>query len=123
MVLARFGEHDELGQLDLAILNIGLDDDDDDDVELDNPVKRDQLLPRRMGCTCETPQQDPLDKYQGLRDQDKSISQAPDDLGKKKKARNTKTKRNQSRRLPVDELVLTAERVAELAPPEDSGEF
>jgi hypothetical protein len=121
-VLARFGEQDELDQLDLAVLNIGLDDDDDDDVELDNPVKRDRLLSHRTDCPLETPKQDPLDKYQGLRDQDKSISQAPEDLGKKKRARNTKTKRNQPRRLPVDELVLTAERVAELAPPEDSGE-
>jgi hypothetical protein len=121
-VLARSEEHDELDHLDLAVLNIGLDD-DDDDVELDNPVKRDQLLPRPMECPFETPQQDLLDKCQGLRDQDKSISQAPEDLGKKKKAWNTKTKRKLPRRLPVDELVLTAEKVAELAPPEDSGEL
>jgi hypothetical protein len=121
-VLARSEEHDELDQLDLAVLNIGLDD-DDEDVKLDNPTERDQLLTRRIEYPFETPQQDPLDQYQGLRDQDKSISQAPEDLGKKKRARNTKTKRKQPRRLPVDELVLTSERVAELAPPEDSGEF
>lgn len=117
-MLARSEEHDEQDELDLAILNMGLDD---GDAEVDCSIKRDQLLPCGIKFPFKTLQQDLLDPYQQLGYTKPSNSQAHEILAQPKRAWNSKKQRKQLRRLPVDELVLTSEKLAELEPPEGGG--
>ena len=116
---SRCDEHVELDEIDLAVLNIGLDDEYD---QPDGPLTQDQPLFYSTKLPLESPKRDTLDSYQRLRENDNTGNEACENLGKKQRGRKSRTRKKQPRRLPVDELVLTYERVAELHPPEDIGE-
>lgn len=118
LVLARSEERDKQDELDLAILNMGLDD---GDVEVDCSIKRHQLLPCGIKFPFKTLQQDLLDPHRQLGYTKPSNSQAHEILAQPKWAWNSKKQKKQPRRLPADELVLTSERLAEMEPPEGGG--
>lgn len=108
-----------MDELDLAVLNIGLDD---GYVQDDEPLTGEQSLqtpkPRR-----EIPERDVLDSYQRPSHDDDGSIEAHKERVRKKKGRNGKKKKKQPRRLPIDELVLGYERVGDLNLECDSGKY
>ena len=111
---------DELDELDLAVLNIGLED---NSVLLERSATQDLQFSCNLKPLLETPERNPLESYQRLCETDDTSKDGNKELGKKNRRRRGKSGKKQPRRLPVDELVLAYERVAELNPPNDSGNY
>ena len=109
-----------MDELDLAVLNIGLDD---GYVQENESLTQDQPPPCSLKPPQESPERDSPYSCQHLYDKDDADIEGHEELPTKKRRRNNKNKRKQPRRLPVDELVLVYEREGGLNLQGDCGEY
>lgn len=112
-------EGDELDELDLAVLNIGLDD---GYVQDDGPLTGDLAL-QTPKTRREIPDRDELNLYRRPSYEDDGSIQGHEERVRKKKGRRGRKKKKHPRRLPVDELVLGYERVGSLDLGCESGKY
>lgn len=103
--------NDGLDELNLASLTIGLEDSCS---PRERPVTLDQRPSCNLKSLLETPDRDTLKSYERLCEASNTDNEGNEELGKKRRQRNGKTRKKQPRRLSVDKLVLACERTAEL---------
>lgn len=112
--------NDGLDELDLASLTIRLEDNCS---PREGPVTLDQQPLCNLKSLLETPDRDTLKSYERLCEASNTDNEGNEELGKKRKQRNGKTRKKQSRRLSIDKLVLACERTVELNLPSDNGVY
>ena len=112
--------HESLEELDLAVLNIGLDGGHEQSSEL---LGRNQPLLCSLSSAQEPSKRFSPEPCQDLCGGADADGKGPEEVVKKRQPRSGNKSRKRLRRLPVDELLLVSERVGDLSLQGYNGEY